>query len=538
MMKTWIAIAAVGAQVVFMAPAVWAQAYTRIVSPVQNQCVPGPDVKVQFEAGGITLAQGGYNLHFKLDDEPFQVQYNGNRAHTFRNVMPGTHTVRVYVANALHEVLPETVSTVSFNVAHYDGANYVRPGQPTLLFNLPQGQYLGPDAVDVTVDFAVANATLSPGGYQVAYYADGRRFLVQGPCGPRHLKNLASGLHKIRIELQDHNGDLVPGPFNSGERTILIAPESREMSPWPESDGYNGQSRLDSMPGPMTIGGPRPMPVIARELTPEESEKKRSLTVLSNRQRLDLEGNLITSDNPATASPAAPARDMVEEGEAERTPGEPTGSAGASGRRSRDFEVRQGGLPDDEAPVAKDEDTVHGRTEPPPSDEVNAGKSSASARTSADAADEAPAKAAKSEAAATSRKSDVTSGSIRVRRRADGTTSTVERSTATLHLSDRPNLRQGNEYSTRTVRTMLPRFTSGTLTNNQTSATSIIGGKAAVLHNDKSTTVVGAHESARRHANSPAQPAAAATPATPGEPAASSRGRGRPRRGTINVTPQ
>src|SRR5690606_14594961 len=142
LMKTWIAVVAVMMQLVGLAGAGWAAPFTKIVSPTQGQCLGGPDVVVKFEAGGMTLGPKAWNLHFKLDDEPFQVQYDGNHAHTFKNVLPGTHTVRVYAANAMHEAIPGTQSVVTFSVGYWDGANAPRPGAPLLTYNLPQGEYL------------------------------------------------------------------------------------------------------------------------------------------------------------------------------------------------------------------------------------------------------------------------------------------------------------------------------------------------------------------------------------------------------------
>jgi hypothetical protein len=445
-MRTIITIAAVVLQITCMAASGWSQAYTRIVSPVQTQCVTGPDVKVQFEAGGVSLAPGGYNLHFKLDDEPFQVQYNGNRAHVFRNVLPGTHTVRMYIANAQHEAIPGTLSTVSFNVAHYGGANLPAPGAPMLTWNLPQGEYLGADALNVTLDFLLTNATLSPGGLQVAYYVDGRRFLIQDNCYVRHIKDLAPGLHRVRIELQDANGDLIPGAFNSGERVIAISPASSQNSASVITDNYAGSGRIASIPGAMTLGGARPQ--ITVPLTQRQIEQQRLLTVNKEGRTLTLDGSVISEDLTEGRDPEDTGA-VATENLQSAVPGQSSVPGPAEG-----YTVRAGSETEQETVNLDDTDTDNIRRgsivvrelETPDAagdDEDDSGDEPAAGTNTA---------AGAATSGATTRGAATTTQPL-TRRRATGTTSTVVRTTETLRLDgNRPSLRQTTAETTRTVR--------------------------------------------------------------------------------------
>ena len=68
----------------------------RILSPAPGECVPGPDVTVHFELACVGTSPGGCNLHWILDDGPFQVQFDTGHPHIFRDVRPGTHTIRVF----------------------------------------------------------------------------------------------------------------------------------------------------------------------------------------------------------------------------------------------------------------------------------------------------------------------------------------------------------------------------------------------------------------------------------------------------------
>lgn len=458
-MKTWIAIIAVVAQIICLCGSGSARPFTRIVSPVQDQCVPGPDVVVKFEAGGMTLGPSAWNLHFKLDEEPFQVQYDGNHAHVFKNVPPGTHTVRMYAANAMHEAIPGTQSTVSFSVAYPDKANYVIPGQPTLTYNLPQGEYVGIDAADITVDFLVENAMLSPGGYQVAYYVDGRRFLVQEHCGPRHIKNLNPGFHRVRIELQNSFGDIVPGPFNSTERVILVSPDQVVKSPTPLHDGYDGLPRIDSIKGSMTMGQHWSATEPVRSLAPAEIQKQERLTVVRpGGETVGLVDGKPLTGGPAEVDQAATVRQSSVTGEIEEQ-----------------FQVRPGGEREVDATNLDAVDTQNIRrgsiivNEP---DEVGDEESGAvtdpdeDAETNDDLQVEAVLPSDTEVEAVVPTTTEEPMSTPTARRRADGTTTTVRQTTETRRLADRPGMRQADTATTRTVRGEEPR-TTPTRTNDK-----------------------------------------------------------------------
>lgn len=477
-MRTFLTFVAVFLQVSILTASGWSRAYTEIVSPAHGQCVTGPDVRVQFRAGGVQLAPGGYNLHFKLDDEPFHVQYKGNFAHVFKDVKPGTHTARMYIANERHEAIPGTLSVVSFNVAYGDGANLPAPGRPMLTWNLPQGEYLGADAQDVTLDFMLSNATLSPGGLQVAYYVDGRRFLIQDNCYVRHIKNLSPGLHRIRIELQDAHGDLIPGAFNSGERIIAISPHSSVPTVAPAADAYLKAPKLDSIPGAMTMGGPRAPQTVP--LTDAQRAKQAALTVNRNGQTVRLDGQAVTRREGSVSL------DDDSSDPAESPAGE--------------FSVRAGGTPDADAEMT------------PRDESANVRRGSVAVRKSADLDDHADdddgaAQPLDELDAAETAEEETGTTMPTVRRRADGTVGRVANTTAPMQLSDRPNLRQATASTTRTVHAQ-PRTTAtgtrtstGTQTANRAQATTgtrtTTGSQAAAPRRNRDERTTGTATSRR-----------------------------------------
>ncbi|MCX7718894.1 MAG: hypothetical protein N2111_10910 [Candidatus Sumerlaeaceae bacterium] len=226
----------------------------RILSPQPEEIVPGPDVTVCFETAGITFSPGGFNLHFVLDDQPFEVQYNPLHPHVFRDVAPGTHTVRVFAADRLHQAVEGTLAMVTFHVEYPDDENRPSPNLPLLTYNLPQGEYMGPDAADILLNFLVTGVELSPRGYRVQYYIDGKRFIASR-CRTYPIKNLEPGYHSIRLELIDPKGRLVHGPFNSVERLILVSPDKTPPR-WKPGQPPPEEPVIYSIHGPRTSGQP------------------------------------------------------------------------------------------------------------------------------------------------------------------------------------------------------------------------------------------------------------------------------------------
>ena len=229
-----------------------AQPFVKILSPQPEECVPGPDVTVRFQAGGMAFGPCGCSIHFMLDNEPFEVQFDPSHPHVFHDVAPGTHTIRAYCADSLHKAVDGSMDMVTFSVAYPNDENRHHFGEPLLTYNLPQGEYRGIDAMDIQVNFLVNGACLSRRGYRVNYYVDGRRYIAYD-CTSRNIKGLAPGLHTVRMELVDEKGRRVGGPFNAVERVILLSPEK---DPFRVAVGEQPpkQPVITSIHGPATMG--------------------------------------------------------------------------------------------------------------------------------------------------------------------------------------------------------------------------------------------------------------------------------------------
>lgn len=201
----------------------------RITYPMAGETLPGPDVDVQFELSGYEVyfdsTKGmGQHVHMILDNEPYIPHYS-TAPFTFKNVVPGTHTIRAFPSREWHESIkdPGAFAMVTFHVGAPDGQNTPESGTPLLTYSRPKGEYAGAMAGRILVDYWVSNCTIGPEAYRVRMRLDGsaQEFIAWEPY---YLENLQPGEHQIHLELIDPAGNPAPGPFNSTERTITVAP--------------------------------------------------------------------------------------------------------------------------------------------------------------------------------------------------------------------------------------------------------------------------------------------------------------------------
>jgi hypothetical protein len=101
-----------------------------------------------------------------------------------------------------------------------------KPTDPTLVYSRPKGEYVGPDAEEVFLDFYLLNAELGDGKFMVhptvtPPKGEARSITVK-TWQPFRLKNLPDGETRVKLELRDAKGVVVPGAWNSVERSITV----------------------------------------------------------------------------------------------------------------------------------------------------------------------------------------------------------------------------------------------------------------------------------------------------------------------------
>ncbi len=208
-----------------------------IINPQPGEVVQNPVrlelVLAGFELGdptpgaderGVKLSEQGQHLYLIIDDGLYMAIYDVSGPVTLDELPPGPHTVRVIPLLQWHESLkgPGTFEAAQFYVGSQTGELPIKPGAPLLTYIRPVGTYSGADADSVLLDFHLRNARLGPGGHKVRLTIDGKRAQDLTEWVPYYLVGLDTGEHTISLQLRNPVGRIVPGIYNTTDRTIRI----------------------------------------------------------------------------------------------------------------------------------------------------------------------------------------------------------------------------------------------------------------------------------------------------------------------------
>lgn len=183
-----------------------------------------------YELGAITQSKNtallansekGQHIHFILNNEPYSAHYEP----TFKKDMPnGVHHLVAFLSRSYHESVKNENSVVVKKVIvgkdTKDDKN-LDIDTPTLIYSRPKGEYTGKDTENLLLDFFVLNTKLSENGNKVRATINNKEFIIT-EWTPQVIKGLPKGEVSIKLELIDTEGNLIPGPFNSVERTVTL----------------------------------------------------------------------------------------------------------------------------------------------------------------------------------------------------------------------------------------------------------------------------------------------------------------------------
>lgn len=167
-------------------------------------------------------SQQGQHIHNIVDNEPYTAHYDTQFT---KDIPEGNHVVLSFLSRSYHESLKHqgAYELVTFNVGRPAEANtFDRNGQH-MFYSRPKGEYTGDDTRKVMLDFYLVNTDLSPNGNKVRATINGTDFMLEHWV-PYSIEGLPMGENTIRLELLDQNGNVVPGPYNTVERTITLKP--------------------------------------------------------------------------------------------------------------------------------------------------------------------------------------------------------------------------------------------------------------------------------------------------------------------------
>jgi hypothetical protein len=140
------------------------------------------------------------------------------------NLEPGMHIMRSFLVRSFNECLKceKCFAVRTFYVQSKTPILNVDLSQPYLTYNEPQGKYHYDPATPLLLDFYLTNCQLSKDGYKVRMTVDGKDKRVLYSWVPYYVYGFTKGSHTIKLELIDQENNVVPGPFNTVERTITL----------------------------------------------------------------------------------------------------------------------------------------------------------------------------------------------------------------------------------------------------------------------------------------------------------------------------
>ena len=192
----------------------------------------------QFDrAKEIAVNPNGQSLHVIIDDKDYFEAYEAlfdaldnhdlyyNEKVDFTppfKLSPGKHYIRIMPTRSYGESLKGQGCFVAqvFYYKNKDDKIKMNLKKPFLTYNEPQGTY--PARKPVLLDFYVSNCVLSKDGYKVRLTLDGKIKRNIYTWTPYYIYGLAKGSHTLKLELIDPTNHVVPGVFNTVEKTIDI----------------------------------------------------------------------------------------------------------------------------------------------------------------------------------------------------------------------------------------------------------------------------------------------------------------------------
>lgn len=168
---------------------------------------------------GIANSGKGQHIHFIVNNGPYSAHYMPG---VNNQLDAGKYVVLAFLSRSYHESVKSAgayhIENLNVGNAEGDDADLEAPH---LFYSRPKGTYKGADTQKVMLDFYLLNTTLSADGNKVRATINGTEFMID-EWAPHYIEGLPMGEVNIKLELLDAEGNAIPGPFNSVERTVTL----------------------------------------------------------------------------------------------------------------------------------------------------------------------------------------------------------------------------------------------------------------------------------------------------------------------------
>ncbi|MDH5609803.1 MAG: hypothetical protein OEY56_10005 [Cyclobacteriaceae bacterium] len=175
---------------------------------------PGADTR------GIANSDKGQHIHFILNNGPYSAHYEPGVS---KQLEKGNYVALAFLSRSYHESVknPNAYWVDVVSVGDPEEKLEMDFKAPHLFYSRPKGSYSGADTQKLMLDFYLLNVQLSPEGNKVKATINGQEFLID-EWAPYYIEGLPKGEAMVKLELIDAEGNAIPGPFNTVERTVKL----------------------------------------------------------------------------------------------------------------------------------------------------------------------------------------------------------------------------------------------------------------------------------------------------------------------------
>lgn len=199
------------------------QPQVKILSPAADQIVKDDAVTVRFEVKDLPIFKDaklglGPHLNVLLDNQPAQEVYDLSQPLVFKDLEPGTHTIRAFATRPWSESFknPDAFAQTTFHIFTKTTDNHPLPNQPLLTYGQPQGVF-GTDTV--LIDFYLSNLPADATNWRALVSVNGSEFKIDD-WQPFYVKGLKPGKNWVQMQLTDRRGRKIENAFNETIRIV------------------------------------------------------------------------------------------------------------------------------------------------------------------------------------------------------------------------------------------------------------------------------------------------------------------------------
>lgn len=204
------------------------QPQVKILSPAADQLLKDNSVSVRFDVKDLPIFKDaklglGPHLSVLLDNQPAQEVYDLSQPLVFKDLAPGTHTIRAVATRPWAESFknPSAFDQTTFHVFTKTAENNPTTDQPLLTYGQPQG-VLGTDTV--LIDFFLSHLPTTDthsSNWQAQVSVNGSKFRID-EWQPLYVQGLKPGKNWVQMQLTDRQGRKIDNAFNDTIRIVEL----------------------------------------------------------------------------------------------------------------------------------------------------------------------------------------------------------------------------------------------------------------------------------------------------------------------------